>query len=177
MYDVTLRRPCLADGPALHRLVKRCPPLDENSRYCNLLQVTHFRDTSVIAEYDGQLAGFVTGYRVPGRENVLFIWQVGVSPEGRGQRLAGRMLTTLLERLERIDHLETTVGPGNDASRTLFERMARELDAPLERSVLFDRTVHFEEAHDDEVLYRIGPFDGDRATSRSPQQNFKETGT
>jgi hypothetical protein len=46
-----LREPGAADGPALHALVEQCPPLDPNSRYCNLLQITHFAGTAVVAEY------------------------------------------------------------------------------------------------------------------------------
>lgn len=177
MHKTTLRRPRAEDGPALHRLVKRCPPLDENSRYCNLLQVTHFADSSVVAERDGQLLGFVTGYRVPDRDDVLFVWQVGVGPEGRGRGLAGRMLTALLDRLDGIEHLETTVTPDNAASRRVFERFARDRDAPLERSVLFHRDAHFEQAHDDEVLYRIGPLRADCATAKEREQKHQETGT
>lgn len=153
-----LRPPTVDDGAALHRLVRRCRPLDENSRYCNLLQVTHFGDTAIVAEQDGQLIGFVSGYRIPGRENVLFVWQVGVSPEGRGRGLAPRMINALLDRVDEVTHLETTVTPDNDASKAVFEKVARQHEAPLVRSVLFESAAHFEGRHDDEVLFRIGPF-------------------
>jgi len=158
MNNLNLRRPRADDGPALHRLVKRCQPLDENSRYCNLLQVTHFRDTAIVAERDGELCGFVTGYRVPGRDHVLFVWQVGVSPEGRGQGLARRMLTALIQRVEGISLLETTVTPDNVASRTVFEQVARSFGVTLRRWKIFDSKIHFDDKHDEEVLYRIGPF-------------------
>lgn len=157
MHELRLRRPVLEDGPELHRLIKRCPPLDENSRYCNLLQATHFSDTSVVAERDGALIGFVTGYRIPERQRDLFVWQVGVSPDGRGEGLAQRMLTALLDRLDTVSHLETTVTPDNGPSRALFEGLARRLGAPLERSVLFRGEPHFDGRHADEILYRIGP--------------------
>jgi L-2,4-diaminobutyric acid acetyltransferase len=133
--------------------------LDENSRYCNLLQASHFRDTAIVAEHDGQLHGFVTGYRVPGRENVLFIWQVGVSPDGRGRGLGQQMLHKLVERVSDVTTLETTVTPDNEASAAMFERLARSLNAPIEQSVMFENERHFDGEHDDEILYRIGPFD------------------
>lgn len=158
MQPVTLRQPQLADGAQLHRLVSRCPPLDENSRYCNLLQVSHFRDTSIVAEQHGQLIGFVTGYRLPQRPEVLFVWQVGVSPEGRGQGLAGRMLSALLARHQDVRYLETTVTPDNQPSESLFRGLAERLRAQLVTDLLFDNHRHFEGAHDSEVLYRIGPF-------------------
>jgi len=158
MNSVTLRTPKPEDGPALHELIKRCPPLDENSRYCNLLQVSHFNETGIVAEFDDRLIGFVTGYRLPDQPDVLFVWQVGVSPEGRGQGLAGRMLTALLQRHSDVDYLETTVTPDNDASRSMFEGFAQRQGARLETSVMFDSEEHFDNVHDSEVLFRIGPF-------------------
>lgn len=153
-----LRQPTLADGAALHDLVDRCPPLDHNSRYCNLLQVSHFRDTAIVAEHEGDLCGFVSGYRIPEREDVLFVWQVGVSPEGRGQGLAPRMLLELIGRVNGVRYLETTVTPDNEASAAVFEKVANALDAPIERSVMFESETHFDGEHDEEVLFRIGPF-------------------
>jgi L-2,4-diaminobutyric acid acetyltransferase len=170
MHAVRLRGPRSEDGAALHHLVTRCPPLDPNSVYCNLLQVTHFADTAIVAERSGELCGFVTGYRVPGREHVLFVWQVAVSPEGRGQRLAPRMLNALIDRVDGITHLETTVTPDNAASRRVFERFARDRDAPIEQTVLFDRHRHFGGSHDDEILFRIGPF-------AAARHGLQDTGT
>lgn len=158
MQSMRLRRPTPEDGPALHNLVDRCPPLDQNSRYCNLLQVSHFRDTAIVAEQGDRLCGFVSGYRIPDREDALFVWQVGVSPEGRGQGLAPKMVLELIARHDDVSYLETTVTPDNDASAALFRKVADALDAPLERSVLFESDTHFEGEHDEEVLFRIGPF-------------------
>ena len=158
MKSLQLRRPTPEDGPALHNLVERCPPLDTNSRYCNLLQVSHFRDTAIVAEQEQQLAGFVSGYRIPGREEVLFVWQVGVAPEGRGRGLAPQMLLSLLDRLDGVRYLETTVTPDNAASAAVFEKVAAQLGTRLERAVLFHSDKHFGKEHDDEVLFRIGPF-------------------
>jgi L-2,4-diaminobutyric acid acetyltransferase len=168
MKSVSLRAPVASDGPALHELISRCSPLDQNSRYCNLLQVTHFAETSIVAEQAGRLIGFVTGYRLPGREHVLFVWQVGVSNEGRGQGLAGRMLESLLQRVEdEVTHLETTVTPDNSASDALFRKLANRMQAGLETSVLFERDAHFAGNHEREVLYRIGPFGSEQHDTAS----------
>jgi len=124
MDKIRLRKPTDKDGAALHELVKQCAPLDENSRYCNLLQVSHFGDTAVVAECADALLGFITGYRVPGRDRVLFVWQLGVSPAGRGQGLAVRMLNALVARLGDIDTVETTVTP------TTTPRVRRSKNSP-----------------------------------------------
>lgn len=159
---VALRTPRSTDGMAINNLVERCKPLDENSLYCNLLQASHFRDTSVVAEGpDGELLGFISGYLLPERSDTLFVWQVAVSSDARGMGLGKKMLRKLVERNaeQEISFLHTTVTPDNEASWGMFKSFAKELDAPLETTVMFDSEVHFRGEHDDEVLLQIGPFE------------------
>lgn len=157
----SLRKPQATDGYALNQLVKRCPPLDTNSVYCNLLQCTDFSDTSIAAENtEGELVGFISGYRPPSRPDTLFIWQVAVDSSMRGQGLAISMLMGLIQRTakEGVCWLETTISPGNGASEALFAKAFRTLGVEAQTSVLFDSATHFDGQHDDEVLYRAGPF-------------------
>ena len=160
MTPITLRRPHDTDGFALNELVARCQPLDTNSVYCNLLQCTDFADTSIAAEHDGKLVGFISGYRPPARPDTLFVWQVAVDSSMRGQGLALKMLMALIERTaaEGVRFLETTISPGNNASEALFAKAFRQLGVEPETSVVFSRAQHFNGQHDDEVLYRAGPF-------------------
>lgn len=157
----TLRRPNDADGYALHQLIARCPPLDCNSVYCNLLHCSDFADTAIAAETaDGELVGFISGYRPPNRPGTLFIWQVAVDPSQRGQGLALRMLLALTERLaaQGVRYLETTISPDNAASQALFTKAFNRLNANHSTRTLFSRAAHFAGKHEDEVLYRAGPF-------------------
>lgn len=157
---MTLRAPHSSDGAALHALVAACPPLDPNSLYCNLLQCTHFADSAVVAERDGELLGAITGYRLPDAPATLFVWQVAVSPAARGLGLGRRMLLELAtrEKPEPVRELHTTITRDNEASWRLFNSFARQLDCRLQHAVLFDRETHFDGAHDSEHLVRIGPF-------------------
>ncbi|MCO5785000.1 diaminobutyrate acetyltransferase [Pseudomonas sp. G11-1] len=157
----SLRRPVATDGHALNQLIERCPPLDTNSVYCNLLQCSHFSATSIAADnLQGELVGFISGYRPPERPDTLFVWQVAVDSSMRGQGLGIAMLMGLLERTaaEGVRWLETTISPGNSASEALFAKAFRQLDVTASTEVLFSRANHFNGQHDDEVLYRAGPF-------------------
>lgn len=160
MSPINLRAPEAADGLEVSRLINRCPPLDTNSTYCNLLQCSHFSRTSVIATSEQGVVGFVSGYRIPSREDTLFIWQVAVDQSVRGRGLAKKMLNHILNRSDnkQVRFIETTITPGNLASEGLFERWAAQLNAELNKTVLFSREVHFGGEHDEEVLHRIGPF-------------------
>lgn len=162
----TIRRPCADDGAAVHDLIARCPPLDRNSLYCNLLQCSHFADTAALAETGGRLLGFVSGHRLPDTPRTLFVWQVAVAPEARGQRLARRLVEAILARPANrdIDALAATVTADNVASFALFAALARRFDAPLARGPGFDGERHLAGRHASELRLDIGPF-GNRAAA------------
>ena len=158
--NIKLRKPVTEDGMALFDLVKRCSPLDQNSAYCNLLQCSHFAETGIAAELDGELVGFVSGYRVPAQPDVLFVWQVAVDAKARGRGLSKNMVLELLKRssLSGIQYIETTITPDNEASWGLFRSLAKALNAPFESSIHFDEAEHFHGRHKTEHLVKIGPF-------------------
>ncbi|VUD59699.1 L-2,4-diaminobutyric acid acetyltransferase [Thalassocella blandensis] len=155
-----LRAPRPEDGASVHGLVANCPPLDGNSMYCNLLQCTHFSDTCVAAELDGELVGFVSGYIPPATPNVFFCWQMAVGEKARGQGLAKRMLREILQRehCAQVSFLETTITESNEASWAVFQSLAKDLNCELSSSVMFDRERHFNGEHATEMLVRLGPF-------------------
>lgn len=167
---ITLREPDARDGAAVARLVAACPPLDHNSTYCNLLQCSHFANTSVAA-FDGeQMVGFISGYLIPNRPDTLFVWQVAVAETARGLGLATAMIANILDRPANHDvrWIETTITETNEASWTLFKRYAHKRNAPFEQDILFHRDKHFHGQHDTEFLLRIGPFARTADTSKPP---------
>ena len=96
LSDYRMREPRQEDAVAVHDLIGRCEPLDENSLYCNLLQCRHFAETCVVAENDGGVVGFVSGYIPPRTSNTIFVWQVAVDETARGTGLGKKMLMELL---------------------------------------------------------------------------------
>ncbi|MBA6412571.1 diaminobutyrate acetyltransferase [Parahaliea sp. F7430] len=158
--ELTLRVPTREDGNAVYKLIERCPPLDVNSMYCNLLQCSHFAETSVAALLNGELVGFVSGYIVPGKEDTLFIWQVAVGEQARGRGLAGKMLAAIVDRegCSSVNNMQTTITEDNEASWALFRGFAERRRAPLSHELMFDEKKHFGGAHASEMLVKIGPF-------------------
>lgn len=158
LTELVLSAPCAEDGSAVFDLIARCSPLDQNSMYCNLLQCSHFRDTSVVAKAQGMPVGFISGYRLPEQPDTLFVWQVAVDASIRGQGLASRMLLQLLQRHPDLRYLHTSITASNQASWRTFERLASRLEAALNTQVMFDQQRHFDQRHDTETLVVIGPF-------------------
>jgi L-2,4-diaminobutyric acid acetyltransferase len=141
-------------------MAKESKVLDVNSRYAYLLWCRDFADTTVIArrdESDDPALGFVTGYRRPEVPDTLFVWQVAVDERARGEGLAGRMLDSLVESVDDVHHLETTITPDNDASIALFTKFAERWEAGVDREELFDEEL-LGDNHLPETRFRIGPF-------------------
>lgn len=158
--SVTIRQPEATDGLPVHDLIAACPPLDRNSLYCNLLQCSDFGATCALAEKDGEVVGFVSGYIPPERPDTLFIWQVAVGEAGRGRGLAKALILDILKRpaCGKVRYLDTTITDDNKASWAMFEGLARGLDAETTRLSCFDRDLHFGGKHASEIMLRIGPF-------------------
>ena len=153
------RRPELADAHAVQDLIARCPPLDANSLYCNLLQCSHFAETCIVADCDQGVAAWVSGYIEPGRPDRLFIWQVAVAHEARGAGLGRLMIRELLRReiCRAVTHIETTITDTNYASWSLFRRLADHLGAQFNKRAGFDSEQHFAGRNPTEHLVDIGP--------------------
>lgn len=158
--EPTLRAPGRADGARLHAFVQ-ASSLETNSCYAYLLLATHFQETSVVAERDGELLGFVAGYRLPDRPDTLFVWQVGVAQAARRTGLGRRMLLALVRRLtpRGVRRIQATVGEGNEASSRLFGAVAEALSTDCTRAPGFAAGDFGNEIHEDEVLTTVGPWE------------------
>jgi L-2,4-diaminobutyric acid acetyltransferase len=159
--SLIFRQPERRDGAVLYDLIAACPPLDLNSRYAYLLVCEHFADTSLIVEQDGVIVGAVTAYIPPAHPDSLFVWQVAVSKQMRGQKLASRMLEHLLTHCVKprcLRWMEATISPSNEASRNLFIQFAARHDAGVTTTSLFTARDFGSSQHEEELLYRIGPW-------------------
>lgn len=156
--EVSIERPHPVDGAALWRIARDSGTLDANSSYAYLLWCRDFAETSVVARCQGNVVGFVIGYRRPTSPQTLMVWQVAVDASCRGKGVAARLLDGLLDRLRPfgVRYLETTVTADNTASNRLFSSLAARHDADMDRAELFGR-ADFPDGHDPEFLYRIGP--------------------
>ncbi|MDH5509575.1 MAG: diaminobutyrate acetyltransferase [Nitrospinota bacterium] len=154
------RTPERKDGSALYRLIRDCPPLDVNSIYAYCLLADHFAKTVVLAEYENGLAGAVTAYIRPENPDTLFVWQIAVVADARRAGLGKKMLHGLMERpvCSGVKYMETTISPSNEASKNLFISLAQQLKCGIETRPFLSVADFAEGVHEEEHLYRIGPF-------------------
>jgi L-2,4-diaminobutyric acid acetyltransferase len=159
-FSVSHRSPLQRDARSLHELTAASGTLDLNSRYTYLLICNHFSGTSVVAECEGRVVGFVSGYRLPEHSDTLFIWQITVDPQLRGRGIAREMLNTLVRRQlpQGVRFVEATVSPGNEFSRRLFWGLAHRFSTGCTETQGYDASLFLPQVHEAEPLIRIGPF-------------------
>jgi L-2,4-diaminobutyric acid acetyltransferase len=159
MSERVIDRPSTKDGAAIWRIARDSRKLDLNSSYAYLLWCHDFADTSAVARVDGEVVGFVIGYRRPTAPDTVVVWQIAVDAGQRGRGTAGALLDSLVGSLERhgVRHVETTITPDNDASIALFRSLANRCGAEMSVAGEFE-AGEFPDEHEAEVLYRIGPF-------------------
>lgn len=152
-----LREPTIEDGSAMWRVARDSERLDLNTPYAYLLWARDFAATSVVAEVDGVVGGFVSGYIRPDAPDTLMVWQVAVDEACRGRGLAGRMLDELAERTG-AHALETTITADNPESIALFSSFARRRGAEHTVADLFTADAFPDGGeHEPELLHRISP--------------------
>ena len=160
---LVMREPTPADGKTLYRLAVESDGLAVNSPYAYVMVGRHFAGTSLIAELDGEPAGFISGHRPQNAPDVVFVWQIAVAKAGRGRGLGKRMLQALVRQsgCRDVRYLEATVTPSNEASQRMFRGFARELGVPCEESPVFPKEFFPDDdgKAEAERLFRIGPFD------------------
>ncbi len=154
------RIPNIKDAIEVYRLIDRCKPLDLNSEYYYMIMCSHFRGTSVVAEAEGEIVGFISAYQKPEDLRTLFVWQVAVDSRFRGKKVSKLMMANILTRanVKIVDKIETTVSPSNMASLGLFKSMAKTLKADMSDSKFISSDM-FDGEHEEEVLYTIKPVD------------------
>lgn len=175
--DIALTHPTAADGAELYRIARDSRTLDLNSSYAYVLWCNDFGESSVVARSEGQVVGFITGYRRP--TQTLMVWQVAVDARFRRRGLGLTMLEWLADAAARYEPreliVETTVAPGNTASRAMFAKFAERRGMDLDELPGFGSEL-FPDDHEDEPILRMTPAARPLATTDA-SGNYTAQGT
>jgi predicted GNAT superfamily acetyltransferase len=90
----------------------------------------HFTDTSFAAERDGELAGFLVGFRSQSRPGEAYIHFVGVRPRERGHGLGRQLYDRFFEaaRAKGCDRVRAVTSPVNRGSVAFHRRMGFDIE-------------------------------------------------
>lgn len=138
-------------------LLQNRPFVGLNSRYTYLLLAKDFFDTCIVAEIDGKIIAFSSGYICPNKKDTFFNWEIVVHQDYRGIGLQKSMLLFQLKDVS-VNYLECTVNPSNEISKRNFRELAKALDTQCKEGIIFSEEDFDNDGHEAEVLFRIGPF-------------------
>jgi ribosomal protein S18 acetylase RimI-like enzyme len=95
---------------------------------------THFRDTSFVAEEDGELAGFICGFLSQTYPDQAYVHFVGVSPAHRGAGLARELYERFFTaaRAAGRTSVHCVTSPQNVGSVAFHARLGFEVEAEVE---------------------------------------------
>lgn len=139
-------------------LVANRPYVGLNSRYTYFLLARDFSDFCVVAEKEGKIVGFSSGYVPPSRSDTFFNWEIVVQEEFRGNGIQKQMLLYQI-RSSNAKFLEATINPSNEACKRSITELAGTLNAACEQKLLFSEKDFENDGHENEVLFTIGPID------------------
>ena len=125
LEKIEIRNAVGGDGVRIWELIKEHGGLDLNSAYCYMVICHHHGKNCYVAVKDNRLAGFVTAYYLPDLKDTLFVWQIGVDPDFRGQGIASKLLDSIVRNHSNIHEINTTIEPVNQASKNLFMSFAK----------------------------------------------------
>ena len=95
---------------------------------------THFRDTSFVAEEDGELAGFLCGFLSQTHPEQAYCHFVGVSPAHRKTGLASELYERLFETARAAGRasVHCVTSPKNAGSIAFHTRIGFEIEAEVD---------------------------------------------
>ncbi|PVA97620.1 diaminobutyrate acetyltransferase [Mycobacteroides abscessus] len=159
MTNIHYRTPTVKDSSTVHALVAQTKALDLNSWYYYAMFFQDFRQTCMVVDVNGELAGFVTGYIRPRYPDTLFLWQTATTLNHGISNLGLNLLDELIKSVQKktdIRYVEATIDPRNKAIAMQFRLLARKLKAQKSEEIRF-AVEDFVQLEHDEQLIRIGP--------------------
>ncbi len=156
--SVVYRTPNQEDGPRIWEIVRDSRILDLNSSYFYLTMSRWFSGSCRVAvnPENGELIGFVIGFREPEHPDTLFVWQIAVDDRYRGKGIARNLLDHAAGHPD-IRFVEATISPSNIASRALFISWAQSRGSSVTLRSCFEKECFPGNEHEREDLFRIGP--------------------
>lgn len=124
------------DVDKIRKFVKRSKPLDLHTVFTYWTLFKYFGDTCFVLEKEGRIIGFISSLLSSNQPDTLYLWQIGIDPDYRGNRYAEILLKRVVEaaRAKDCKGLQVTIAHENRSSYRLFSRFA------LEQGLTMDKT-------------------------------------
>ena len=112
------------DFLAVHRFVASCQGLERYAEHFYKIMLRYFGEGCYIAEQDGEIIGWILGFKTYNAPGTYFLWQIGIKPGLQGRGIGRSLLRYAEKEIESLgcSRIELTIDPENTPSQKLFEK-------------------------------------------------------
>ena len=128
---VKISNPGKREFSKIYELTGKIDGLVQHEEHVFKIMIDHFGDSFFIAEEidedsgEEKLMGYMMGFVSQKMHGLLFVWQIGVSPDAQGKGIGKALLQRTIEyaRFSNCKGVIATVETDNIASQKLFEKL------------------------------------------------------
>jgi L-2,4-diaminobutyric acid acetyltransferase len=145
------------DVDEIRKFVKHSKPLDLHTVFTYWTLFKYFGDTCFVLEKEGRIIGFISGLLCSNQPDTLYLWQIGIDPDYRGNRYAEILIKRVVAaaRAKGCKGLQITIAPENRSSYRLFSRFALEQKLTMDKAGAVDIFDSLTKKKTFENLYEI----------------------
>lgn len=115
---IVLRNINESDVAQLHFLAEKCPPLDVHTHYTYWVICKFFSASSFLLSVENENVGYITAIET---ENIIFVWQIGILEQYRGQGYSHLLIDSVVDYAKRKQkNLAVTIAEENKVSFSAF---------------------------------------------------------
>ncbi|KYC45715.1 MAG: Acetyltransferase (GNAT) family protein [Candidatus Methanofastidiosum methylothiophilum] len=122
-----IRNCTVEDVDKVRRFVNECKPLDLHTPFTYWALFNYFPNLCFLMEEEENVIGFISGLRSSIENNMVYLWQIGVSKDQRGKNYASVLIDHFIKGVISIecDKIQVSIAPQNQSSNNTFFKYAK----------------------------------------------------
>ena len=112
----------------IRNFVNLCKPLGLHTAFTYWVLAKYFNNICFVAEDQNAIAGLLTSIKCSVNDNLIYLWQIGISPQHRRKQYASLLVKKLVDSAIQIGvkHIQFSIADENIASYEMFSGFAEE---------------------------------------------------
>ena len=145
------------DVDKIRRFVRECEPLELHTPFTYWTLFNYFSNLCFLIAEDDMVIGFVSGIRSSLDQNVVYLWQIGVSKNSRGKNYASVLIDAFTKAVRAIEcnKIQVSISPENKTSYNVFLKYVKEHSYSISKISEIKYHDQLSDKKEFEILYEI----------------------
>lgn len=142
------------DYALLRQMAIKCGPLDVHTPYTYWVVGHFFSKGCFFLEEDGEPVGSIM---TVSKDRILFVWQIAICKEYRGQGLSDKLYEAVLNyaRENGYEKIQLSIDPANITSQSAFKRFCEKRQLEYKENGVVDINIPEENYKEYETIYEV----------------------